>query len=66
MQEFAKAIAAGASEKELKNIPLPETYRAAFVKKDEISMFKGLPTAEKDPRKSLHVDEVPDFRAIPR
>ncbi|MDA8080887.1 MAG: crotonyl-CoA carboxylase/reductase [Actinomycetota bacterium] len=59
MQEFAKAIVAGASGEELLNIPIPETYRAAFVKKDEVSMFKGLPTAQKDPRLSLHVDEVP-------
>ena len=58
MQEFAKAIIAGASGEELLNIPIPETYRAAFVKKDEVSMFKGLPTAQKDPRLSLHVDEV--------
>ncbi|TAN29676.1 MAG: crotonyl-CoA carboxylase/reductase [Actinomycetota bacterium] len=59
MREFAKAIAAGVSGEELQNIPIPEAYRAAFVKKDEISMFKGLPSHEKDPRKSLHVEEVP-------
>ncbi len=58
MQEFAKAIAAGASGKELENIPIPESYRAAFVKKDDVAMFQGLSTSEKDPRKSLHVDEV--------
>ncbi len=58
MQEFAKAIAAGASGEDLQNIPIPESYRAAFVKKDEVSMFKGLSSSEKDPRKSLHVGEV--------
>ena len=40
-------------------LPLPETMRAAVVRKAEQEMFAGLPTAEKDPRKSLHVDEVP-------
>ncbi len=29
------------------------------VHKDEADMFDGLPTKEKDPRKSLHVEEVP-------
>ncbi len=40
-------------------LPLPESYRAAFVKKDEVDMFEGLTAREKDPRRSLHVDEVP-------
>lgn len=59
MQDFAKAIAAGASGDEISNIPLPESYRAAFVKKSDIGMFEGIPSSQKDPRKSLHVDEVP-------
>src|ERR671914_1270355 len=33
--------------------------RAAFVRKDEQDMFDGIRGDEKDPRKSLHVDEVP-------
>jgi crotonyl-CoA reductase len=37
----------------------PESYRAVLVRKDEQNMFEGLPTKEKDPRKSLHVEEVP-------
>src|SRR6195952_2016060 len=40
-------------------LPTPESYRAVLVRKDEQDMFEGLPTKEKDPRKSLHVDEVP-------
>ncbi|MFJ8589438.1 alcohol dehydrogenase catalytic domain-containing protein, partial [Streptomyces sp. NPDC093595] len=40
-------------------LPLPESYRAVTVHKDETEMFSGLTTREKDPRKSLHLDDVP-------
>jgi len=44
---------------EFGNLPLPESYRAATVRKDEVDMFEGLATRDKDPRKSLHIDDVP-------
>ncbi|MGH3439396.1 MAG: crotonyl-CoA carboxylase/reductase [Sciscionella sp.] len=40
-------------------IELPESYRAVTVHADEAEMFSELPSSEKDPRKSLHVEEVP-------
>src|SRR6201999_4020228 len=40
-------------------LPLPESYRAITVHKDETEMFAGLETRDKDPRKSTHLDEVP-------
>jgi crotonyl-CoA reductase len=40
-------------------LPLPETYRAVTVHKDEVGLFEGLTAGEKDPRRSLHVEEVP-------
>ncbi|MGY1660576.1 crotonyl-CoA carboxylase/reductase [Geodermatophilus sp. SYSU D00705] len=43
----------------LAGLPVPESYRAVLVRKDEQDMFEGLPTKDKDPRKSLHVEEVP-------
>ena len=49
----------GASGEELAAIPLPETYRAAFVRKEEQNMWDGIASADKDPRKSFHVGEVP-------
>ncbi|MHB8245322.1 MAG: crotonyl-CoA carboxylase/reductase [Acidimicrobiales bacterium] len=58
MDAICDAILAGASGEDLAALPLPESYRAAFVKKEEAGMFEGLDSAEKDPRKSLHVDEV--------
>ncbi len=43
----------------LAGIDVPESYRGVVVRKDEIDMFADLPTREKDPRRSLHVQEVP-------
>ncbi|MFE7559695.1 crotonyl-CoA carboxylase/reductase [Kitasatospora sp. NPDC057500] len=40
-------------------VKLPESYRAVTLHKDEEQMFAGLDSRDKDPRKSLHLDEVP-------
>jgi crotonyl-CoA reductase len=40
-------------------LELPQSYRAVTVHKDEVDMFEGVASRDKDPRKSLHVDEVP-------
>src|ERR1039458_1138473 len=52
MQEFLSAIRSDASSEEIAAIPIPEVYRAAHVRRDEVGMFDGLESAEKDPRKS--------------
>jgi crotonyl-CoA reductase len=39
-------------------LPLPESYRAVTLHADEADMFAGMDSADKDPRKSLHVDDV--------
>ena len=60
MQNILEAIQSGnATSEDFASLELPESYRAAFVKKDEVDMFEGVPSKEKDPRKSIHVDEVP-------
>ncbi len=58
MTEFAEAIAAGVSSEVLAAMPLPKTFRAAFVQQDEVDMFAGMASQDKDPRKSLHVEQV--------
>jgi crotonyl-CoA reductase len=58
MQEILEAILAGVPGPELGALPLPESFRAATVRKDEVEMFNGLPSPEKDPRKSIHIDDV--------
>ncbi len=39
--------------------PVPTSYRAVTVHADETTMFAGLESREKDPRRSLHIEEVP-------
>lgn len=40
-------------------LAVPETYRGMVVRKDEVGMFEGRASRDKDPRESLHLDEVP-------
>jgi crotonyl-CoA reductase len=58
MRQILEAIQSGASGEDLAALPLPESYRAALVRRDEVAMFEGLDSADKDPRTSLHVEEV--------
>jgi crotonyl-CoA reductase len=41
------------------DIPVPDTYQGMVVRADEVDMFEGLDSRDKDPRKSLHLQEVP-------
>ena len=41
MQQILEAIQAGAGGDELANLPLPEHYRAAFVRREDADMFAG-------------------------
>ena len=60
MDSIRDAIMSGdRSEETFAGLELPETYRAATVHKDEIEMFAGMKSRDKDPRQSLHIDEVP-------
>ena len=52
------AILEGAPGDDLAALPLPAAFRGAVVRADEQTMFDGMPSEEKDPRVSLHVDEV--------
>src|SRR5215510_6457137 len=40
-------------------LPVPETYQGVVVREDEVDVFEGMDSRDKDPRKSLHVQEVP-------
>ena len=53
------AILRGAPGEELAALPIPATVRGALVKADEQEMFAGLESSEKDPRKSIHVEQFP-------
>src|SRR6476659_1897305 len=60
MKEILDAILDPGSEPaESATVPLPEAYRAVTLHRDEEHMFDGLDTRDRDPRKSLHIEEVP-------
>ncbi|WP_410574014.1 crotonyl-CoA carboxylase/reductase [Amycolatopsis sp. cmx-4-61] len=56
--EIQQAILTGESAA-VGSLPVPESYRGVTVRADEVDMFEGLESRDKDPRKSLHVDDVP-------
>jgi crotonyl-CoA reductase len=58
MKDILAAIVEGASSDELGHLPIPESYRAAYVSRDEVDLFEGMDSVDKDPRKSLHVADV--------
>src|SRR5262245_41697075 len=58
MQEILDAIEAGAPGDVIGNLPIPDHYRAAFVRREDAEMFAGMSTADKDSTKSLHIGDV--------
>ncbi|WP_432479603.1 crotonyl-CoA carboxylase/reductase [Nocardioides sp. GXQ0305] len=59
MQQILDAIESSeATAEDFAQLTVPEAYRAAFVRKDEVDMFEGQASKDKDPRRSLHVEDV--------
>ena len=58
MTDIINAAIEGASADELSALPMPESYRAAYVQREDASMFEGMASEDKDPRQSLKVGEV--------
>jgi crotonyl-CoA reductase len=65
VEEILEAVLAGAGGRELAALPIPESYRAAFVLRDETAMFEGVASSDKDPTKSIHIDQVPTPELAP-
>ena len=60
MQQILEAISSGtATPEDFAAMEVPASYRAATVHQDEVDLFEGMDAKEKDPRKSLHIDDVP-------
>ena len=63
MKHILEAILAGdfgsGRAADFAGLALPESYRAVTVHRDEAHMFDGLAMHDKDPRASLHVEDVP-------
>jgi crotonyl-CoA reductase len=59
MQAILDAVLAGASGPDLANLALPESFRGVVVRREDQAMFEGMASGDKDPRKSLHVQDIP-------
>jgi len=57
--EILAAALDGATGDDLLALSMPDTYRAAYVRREDASMFEGVASADKDPRQSIQVGEVP-------
>ncbi len=58
MQQILEAVLSG-DPAAVAGLDVPKSYRGIVVRKDEQGMFDGLDSRDKDPRASLHLDEVP-------
>src|SRR5215510_14086895 len=58
MDAIRDAIVDGAPPETYAGLEVPDSFRGAGVRADEQEMFAGLPSDEKDPRKSIHIDDV--------
>jgi len=58
MKDILAAILAAADPAELAALPVPDHYRGVTVHKDDVEMFEGRASRDKDPRESLHVEDV--------
>ncbi|MFF0270811.1 crotonyl-CoA carboxylase/reductase [Kribbella sp. NPDC004536] len=58
MKQILEAILSG-DNAAVGELDVPDHYRGITVHADEAGMFEGLDAKEKDPRKSLHLDDVP-------
>jgi crotonyl-CoA reductase len=52
-------LSAEATPADYAALPVPEHYRGITVHQDEVGMFEGRASRDKDPRESLHLDDVP-------
>ncbi|MFI5818154.1 crotonyl-CoA carboxylase/reductase [Streptomyces rishiriensis] len=59
MNELLAAVTQAADPDDFAALPVPESCRALTLRKDEAELFAGLDSRDKDPRKSLHLAEVP-------
>lgn len=65
MKQILEAIVAGADAKTFESLAVPDSYRAAVILKAEAEIFAGVKSADKDPRKSVHIREVPTPEIAP-
>ncbi len=58
MEKILEAIENRADSATFSALKIPEAFRAVTVRKEDQEMFAGLASVDKDPRKSVHIEEV--------
>jgi crotonyl-CoA reductase len=60
IQQISDAIMSGdASSDDFAALAVPDHYTAALLRQEDETMFEGMPTRDRDPRKALRVEDVP-------
>jgi crotonyl-CoA reductase len=60
IQQIADAIVSGdASSEDFAGFEVPDHYTGALLRQEDESMFDGMPTRDRDPRKALRIEDVP-------
>ncbi|NBP50241.1 MAG: crotonyl-CoA carboxylase/reductase, partial [Actinobacteria bacterium] len=59
MDQIIEAVESGAGSEAFSSIQVPSSYRAACIEKADEKIFEGVPSHEKDPRRSVKLREVP-------
>ena len=60
MKQILETILAGdATSDDFAALDVPDEYTGAVLRKADATMFDGVPTNDKDPRKAIHIDSVP-------
>ena len=57
--DFADSIVSAPGAEAVAALPVPEYYRAAVLLEDDQHMFDGIPVADREPAKALHLRDVP-------
>ncbi|MGD9795752.1 MAG: crotonyl-CoA carboxylase/reductase [Acidimicrobiia bacterium] len=58
MRHILDAINSGASGDDIAALAIPESYKATYVRREDVAMFEGVASEDKDPRLSLKIGEV--------
>ena len=60
IQQIADAVMSGeATSEDFAALEVPDHYTGALLRQEDESMFDGMPTRERDPRKALRIEDVP-------
>lgn len=65
MQAIRDAIIGGAEAHALAGLPVPASYRATVLLRDEIGLFDGITERDRDAARAMHLAEVPTPELAP-